>query len=65
MGPRGGNSARWPNHLCEANCEAIEIDARVFIHVSTATVPGDELFLDYQSIPDEPAVTDSNVFFLS
>src|SRR4051812_17271420 len=29
----GGNEARWINHSCEPNCEAIEeADGRVFIH---------------------------------
>ncbi|CAH2902089.1 MAG: Zinc finger protein HRX [uncultured Paraburkholderia sp.] len=54
-GGRGGNSARWLNHSCDANCEAIEIDDRVFIHASAAIAPGEELFLDYQLIIDEPA----------
>ncbi|MDR8766216.1 SET domain-containing protein [Burkholderia multivorans] len=54
-GGRWGNSARWLNHSCNANCEAIEIDNRVFIHASAAIAPGDELFLDYQLITDEPA----------
>lgn len=54
-GGQGGNSARWLNHSCDANCEAIEIDDRVFIHATTAIAPGEELFLDYQLITDEPA----------
>lgn len=47
-GARGGNSARWLNHACEANCEAIEIGSRVFIHVTKSVSAGEELFLDYQ-----------------
>ncbi|MEI6003505.1 SET domain-containing protein-lysine N-methyltransferase, partial [Paraburkholderia bengalensis] len=31
-GSRGGNSARFLNHACEPNCEAIEVGDRVFIH---------------------------------
>ncbi|WP_395065495.1 SET domain-containing protein [Paraburkholderia silvatlantica] len=53
-GGQRGNSARWLNHSCEANCEALEIDDRVFIRVSVAITPGEELFLDYQLITDEP-----------
>jgi SET domain-containing protein len=52
-GGQRGNSARWLNHSCDANCEAIEIDHRVFIHASVAIEPGDELFLDYQLVTDE------------
>ncbi|PMS32689.1 hypothetical protein B0G57_12574 [Trinickia symbiotica] len=52
-GGRGGNSARWLNHSCNANCEAIEIEDRVFIHASSAIAPGEELFLDYRLEVDE------------
>ncbi|WP_175684568.1 SET domain-containing protein [Burkholderia anthina] len=54
-GGRRGNSARWLNHSCKANCEAVEIENRVFIHAATAIAPGEELFLDYQLVVDEPA----------
>ncbi|MGF6411495.1 SET domain-containing protein [Paraburkholderia sp. MM5482-R1] len=53
-GGRRGNSARWLNHSCNANCEAIEIDGRVFIHASSTIAPGEELFLDYRLELDEP-----------
>ena len=46
-GSRGGNSTRFLNHACEPNCEAIEVDDRVFIHAVTAINPGEELFIDY------------------
>ncbi|BCZ85292.1 SET domain-containing protein [Paraburkholderia terrae] len=46
-GSRGGNSARFLNHACEPNCEAIEVGNRVFIHALTAINAGAELFLDY------------------
>ena len=46
-GSRGGNSARFINHSCAPNCEAIETDACVFIHALVDIQPGDELFIDY------------------
>ncbi|WP_207004476.1 SET domain-containing protein [Trinickia mobilis] len=46
-GSRGGNSARFLNHACSPNCEAIEVGDRVFIHALAAIKPGDELFIDY------------------
>lgn len=52
-GGRGGNSARWVNHACEANCEAIEVGDRVFIHATRTISAGDELFLDYRLVVDE------------
>lgn len=47
-GGRGGNSARWLNHSCAANCEAIEEgDGRVYIETTRDIAPGEELFIDY------------------
>ena len=48
----GGNSARWINHSCAPNCEANEIDGRVFIHALRNLEPGEELFYDYRLILD-------------
>lgn len=49
----GGNAARWINHACQPNCEADEIDGRVFIKARRAIKPGEELFYDYGLIIDE------------
>ena len=49
----GGNAARWINHACQPNCEADEIDGRVFIKALRAIKPGEELFYDYGLIIDE------------
>ena len=49
----GGNAARWINHACAPNCEADEIDGRVFIKALRALKPGEELFYDYGLIIDE------------
>ncbi|WP_233810089.1 SET domain-containing protein [Paraburkholderia sp. HP33-1] len=46
-GSRGGNSARFLNHACMPNCEAIEVGDRVFIHALVAIAAGEELFIDY------------------
>ena len=51
----GGNEARWINHSCDPNCEAIEEDdERVFIDALRDLQPGEELFYDYQLEVDEP-----------
>ena len=50
----GGNSSRWINHACEPNCEADEIDGRVFIKALRDLMPGEELFYDYGLVIDEP-----------
>ncbi len=44
-GGRGGNGARWLNHACEANCEAIEQSGRVYINALRDVQPGEELFI--------------------
>ncbi|MDR3097761.1 MAG: SET domain-containing protein-lysine N-methyltransferase [Paraburkholderia sp.] len=46
-GGRGGNGARWLNHACAANCEAIEDNGRIFIEAIRDIAPGEELFIDY------------------
>ena len=44
-----GNAARWINHSCEPNCEAIEEeDGRVFIYAKQTIRPGEELTYDYR-----------------
>jgi SET domain-containing protein len=46
-GSRSGNSARFLNHACAPNCEAIETGDRVFIPALIVIQPGDEFFIDY------------------
>lgn len=50
----GGNEARWINHSCDPNCEAIEEDDRIFIYALRGIRPGEELFYDYALELDEP-----------
>jgi hypothetical protein len=49
----GGNAARWINHSCAPNCEADEVDGRIFIKALRKLAPGEELFYDYGLIIDE------------
>ncbi len=49
----GGNSARWINHSCDPNCEADEVNGRVFIKALRDLMPGEELFYDYGLTVDE------------
>jgi SET domain-containing protein len=51
-GNDGGNSAKWINHACEPNCEADEVDGRVFIKALRDIEPGEELNYDYGLILD-------------
>ena len=44
---RGGNSARYINHSCNPNCEAVDEDGRIFIEAIRNIQPGVELSYDY------------------
>ncbi len=49
-GGRGGNSARWLNHACEA----VEEDGRIFIEATWNIEAGEELFIDYSlEVPNQ------------
>jgi SET domain-containing protein len=45
-----GSTARWINHSCAPNCEAIEDEGRVFIETRRAIREGEELAYDYELI---------------
>ena len=44
---------RWINHACTPNCEADEVDGRIFIKALADIAPGEELFYDYGLVLDE------------
>ena len=48
-----GNSARFINHSCDPNCEAVIEDDRVFIDALRTIRKGQELFYDYQFVLEE------------
>jgi SET domain-containing protein len=48
-----GNAARFINHSCEPNCEAVIEDERIYIDTIRDIAPGEELFYDYSFILDE------------
>lgn len=48
-----GNTARWINHSCDPNCDAVVEDQRVFIESVRDIAPGEELTYDYNFILDE------------
>jgi SET domain-containing protein len=63
-GARGGNSARWLNHACAANCEAVEVEGRVFVEAATDIAAGEELFIDYALAVDDPVSVDVETEYL-
>jgi len=50
---REGNSARYVNHSCTPNCEAIEEDGRIFIETKKKIARGEELTYDYNLVLEE------------
>ena len=43
----GGNEARWINHSCDPNCDAVVEDGRIWIETIRDVAPGEELAYDY------------------
>ncbi len=43
-----GNEARFINHSCAPNCEAVDDDGRIFIEALRNIRPGEELVYDYR-----------------
>jgi uncharacterized protein len=51
---RSSCAAKWINHSCKPNCEAVEDeDERIFIETVRAILPGEELTYDYNFILEE------------
>jgi len=49
-----GNEARWINHSCDPNCEAVGKGDRIFIDALKRIRAGEELSYDYALELDEP-----------
>lgn len=49
-----GNMARWINHSCAPNCDAVIEDGRIYIESLRDIQPGEELGYDYNFVLDEP-----------
>lgn len=52
-GKYNGNAAKYINHACAPNCEAEEVDGRVFIRALRKIKADEELFFDYGLVIDE------------
>lgn len=53
-GSIGSNDARYINHSCQPNCEAINEENRIYIFAKRNIQPGVELCYDYSYAQDEP-----------
>ena len=61
-GGRHGNSARFINHSCSPNCEALNDDGRIVIYSSRRIRAGQELVFDYQLHLDSPTAEDAAAY---
>jgi SET domain-containing protein len=48
-----GNDARWINHSCDPNCDAVIDDGRIWIETIRDVMPGEELAYDYGLILEQ------------
>ncbi len=48
-----GNAARWINHCCAPNCQAVGEGDKIFIESIKAIKPGEELGYDYGFVFEE------------
>ena len=49
----GGNDARFINHSCAPNCDAVVEDGRIWIETLRDIEPGEELAYDYAYVLEE------------
>ena len=49
----GGNEARFINHSCDPNCDAVIDDGRIWIETIRDVKPGEELAYDYAYVLEE------------
>ena len=50
---RWGSSARFINHSCSPNCEAVDEEGRIFVETVKPIAAGEELTYDYNLVLDE------------
>ena len=48
-----GNDARYINHSCDPNCDAVIDDGRIWIETIRDVAPGEELAYDYAYVLEE------------
>jgi uncharacterized protein len=58
-----GNEARFINHGCDPNCQAVDIGKRIFIEAVRSIQPGEELAYDYGIGRDDDDPPDVDVIY--
>lgn len=59
-----GNDARFINHSCAPNCEAVDEKGRIFIEAIRAIPVGGELFYDYAYARDKDTTEEDEQLYL-
>lgn len=59
-----GNSARYINHSCDPNCEAVNEEGRIWIEAIRNIKRGDELTYDYNYEVDGPISAEDRQFYI-
>ncbi len=60
----GGNDARFINHSCDPNCEAIDDHGRIFIEAIRDIPAGHELFYDYAYARDKDTTEEDEKLYV-
>ena len=60
----GGNDARYINHSCDPNCQAIETRGRIFIEALRDIQPGEELNYDYAYERSEDTTPEDEALYM-
>jgi hypothetical protein len=60
----GGNDARFINHSCDPNCEAVIVNNRIYIEALREILPGEELSYDYAYERDADAEKDEEKLYV-
>jgi len=63
-GAVNGSDARFINHSCDPNCEAIDDRGRIFIEAMRPIAAGDELFYDYAYARDESTTEEDEQLYV-
>src|SRR6478735_5196100 len=61
--PVNGNDARFINHSCDPNCEAVNERKRIFIEAIKTIPAGTELVYDYQYERTDDHTADDEKFY--
>lgn len=63
-GSTHGNIAKYINHSCDPNCEAVDEEGRIFVEAIKNIQPGVELTFDYAFEMDDDCTEEEKKFYV-